>query len=95
MKRRVAQLARRDLTYACQCTRRTLGEFEESAYPGTCRDRRIAERATALRFRVEEAETVRFTDRLQGPCEFALRTLGDVVIRRRDGVICLPACRGR
>lgn len=29
---------------------------------------------------------VRFEDRIQGPCEFALRELGDVVVRRRDGV---------
>jgi glutamyl-Q tRNA(Asp) synthetase len=82
----IAELRRRKLTYACQCTRRMRGEFEESAYPGTCRDRDVSARPAALRFRVDAAETVRFTDRFQGPCEFALRTLGDVVIRRRDGV---------
>jgi glutamyl-Q tRNA(Asp) synthetase len=63
------------------------GEFEASAYPGTCRDRAAPEGAAALRFRVADAETVRFEDRLQGACEFALRSLGDVVIRRRDGII--------
>jgi glutamyl-Q tRNA(Asp) synthetase len=62
------------------------GEFEDSVYPGTCRDRLMSNGAAALRFRVNEAETVYFTDRFQGPCEFAMHTLGDVVIRRRDGV---------
>jgi glutamyl-Q tRNA(Asp) synthetase len=82
----IAELTRQRLTYACQCTRRMLGEFEESAYPGTCRNRAVGNGATAVRFRVNETDTMRFTDRFQGPCEFAMRLLGDVVIRRRDGV---------
>jgi glutamyl-Q tRNA(Asp) synthetase len=80
-------LGRRDLTYACDCTRRSLAEREESAYPGTCRDRGVVSALTALRFRVDDAEIVSFTDRFQGPSSFAMRALGDVVIRRRDRVV--------
>jgi len=83
----IATLDRRALTFACHCTRRTLGEHEETAYPGTCRNRPAAAGPAALRFRVDESETVSFTDRFQGPASFALRTLGDVVIRRRDQVV--------
>jgi glutamyl-Q tRNA(Asp) synthetase len=77
----------RAVTYACHCTRRTLAAGEDAAYPGTCRDRPPAKGPAALRFRVDEAETVSFIDRFQGPVQFALRALGDVIIRRRDGVV--------
>jgi glutamyl-Q tRNA(Asp) synthetase len=80
-------LGARALTYACQCTRRTLAAGEDGAYPGTCRNRAPAQGPAALRFRVDEAETVSFIDRFQGPAEFAMRALGDVIIRRRDGII--------
>jgi glutamyl-Q tRNA(Asp) synthetase len=80
-------LGRGDLTYACDCTRRTLADNEDAAYPGTCRDRAVATDRSALRFRVDDTESVSFTDRFQGPVSFAMRALGDVVIRRRDGVI--------
>jgi glutamyl-Q tRNA(Asp) synthetase len=80
-------LGRRALTYACHCTRRTLAESEDSAYPGTCRDRPAAPGPAALRFRVDETETVSFTDRFQGPSSFAMGALGDVVVRRRDDVV--------
>jgi glutamyl-Q tRNA(Asp) synthetase len=80
-------LGRRGLTYACYCTRRRLAESKETAYPGTCRDRPAACGPAALRFRVDETASVSFTDRFQGPCFFAMRALGDVVIRRRDEVV--------
>lgn len=38
-----------------------------------------------MRFRIEDGVTLRFDDRLQGRCEYALSRLGDVIIRRRDG----------
>ncbi len=54
-------------------------------YPGTCRKGPTRPGPTALRFRVDDGATVCFEDRVQGPCLFALRELGDMVIRRRDG----------
>jgi glutamyl-Q tRNA(Asp) synthetase len=83
----IEALARRALTYACDCTRRTLAESEDAAYPGTCRDRPVLTAPAALRFRVDDAESVSFIDRFQGPAVFAMRALGDVIVRRRDGVI--------
>jgi glutamyl-Q tRNA(Asp) synthetase len=83
----VAQLERLGLTYHCVCTRRMRGELEVSAYPGTCRQRQRAPGgAAALRFRIDDAASISFDDRLQGRCQFALRDLGDVIIRRRDGI---------
>jgi glutamyl-Q tRNA(Asp) synthetase len=81
------QLTRGGCTFECSCSRRLRQESEDSVYPGTCRNRAAGPPPTATRFRVEQDETVRFSDRFQGECEFELRSLGDVVIRRRDGVI--------
>jgi glutamyl-Q tRNA(Asp) synthetase len=80
-------LARKGHTFECSCSRRVRQETEDSVYPGTCRNKAPGPPPTATRFRVEEDQTVRFNDRFQGECQFELRTLGDVVIRRRDGVI--------
>jgi glutamyl-Q tRNA(Asp) synthetase len=79
-------------TFECGCSRR-LRLAEDQGYPGTCRARTPATTdpdagrpPTATRFRIEEQQTVVIDDRFQGECKFALRTLGDVVIRRRDGL---------
>jgi glutamyl-Q tRNA(Asp) synthetase len=72
------------LTFECSCSRRDLGP-SETGYPGTCRAGPTRQRGpTATRFRVAEG-VVSFSDRVQGPCCFDSRTLGDPVIRRRDG----------
>ena len=72
------------LTFECSCSRRDLGNAE-TGYPGTCRTGPTQKRGpTATRFRVSDG-VVSFPDRIQGPCCFDLRTLGDPVIRRRDG----------
>ena len=77
-------LRERGLTFECSCSRRDLGS-SETGYPGTCRAGPTRGRGpTATRFRVSDG-VVSFTDRIQGPCCFDLRTLGDPVIRRRDG----------
>lgn len=73
-------------TFECSCSRSDLEAEDGGAYPGTCRGGPTRAGPTALRFRVDEAATIRFEDRLQGWCEFRLRQLGDVVVRRRDGV---------
>lgn len=85
-------LRERGLTFECSCSRRDLGN-SETGYSGTCRARGAHGPAgptqkrgpTATRFRVSDG-VVSFTDRIQGPCCFDMRTLGDPVIRRRDGV---------
>jgi glutamyl-Q tRNA(Asp) synthetase len=80
-------LSRRALIYACDCTRRTRAESEDGAYPGTCRDRGVTAVPAALRLRVDDSENVSFIDRFQGVATFAMHALGDVIVRRRDGVI--------
>jgi glutamyl-Q tRNA(Asp) synthetase len=83
------ELRKRGHTFECVCTRRLRLSGEEQGYPGTCRDRKpghLSRTPTATRFRIEQHQTVHLDDRFQGECSFELRTLGDVVIRRRDGV---------
>jgi glutamyl-Q tRNA(Asp) synthetase len=84
----LADLRNKGRTFECSCSRR-LRVADEQGYPGTCRARQLSTGAgrppTATRFRIEEHQTVRFDDRFQGECVFPMRTLGDVVIRRRDG----------
>lgn len=94
-----AALARLDAAqrvFRCSCSRKELAAatpsvttalVEDLFYAGTCRTRvRHRERPPAFRFRVEPGE-VQFIDRLQGPCgQDVGRTLGDFVIRRRDGL---------
>jgi glutamyl-Q tRNA(Asp) synthetase len=72
-------------TFDCSCSRRELST-DESGYPGTCRDgaRKLGD--TAIRFRIHETETIVFDDRFQGPIALAMGKLGDVIVRRRDGV---------
>jgi glutamyl-Q tRNA(Asp) synthetase len=84
-----ANLQSQGMTFECSCSRRLRLENEDRGYPGTCRDKLapvpIAPGATATRFRIDEA-TLTVEDRFQGRCELALRSMGDVVIRRRDGI---------
>jgi len=72
-------------TFECSCSRRELAA-EDSGYPGTCRKGPRRGTETATRFRVDEAATVAFDDRFQGPVALAMSKLGDVIVRRRDGV---------
>ena len=78
-------LEARGLTFQCSCSRRELSVTGDSGYQGTCRQGPTRPGPTATRFQVPDI-TVSFEDRAQGPREFDLRALGDVVIRRRDGV---------
>ena len=74
------------LTFECSCSRRELADAEETGYPGTCRAGPTRSGPTATRFRVDRSPPVQFEDRVQGRCDHNLGALGDVVIRRRDGV---------
>ncbi|MGH8218471.1 MAG: tRNA glutamyl-Q(34) synthetase GluQRS [Steroidobacteraceae bacterium] len=80
-------LSEQGLTFRCSCSRRELAGAEEHGYPGTCRGGPTRPGPTAWRFRVDDGEVVRFEDRIQGPQAYALRQLGDVIVRRRDGLI--------
>jgi glutamyl-Q tRNA(Asp) synthetase len=77
------RLASLGLTFECSCSRR---ERPGGGYPGTCRGGPTRAGPTATRFRVADQE-VSFRDRIQGECRFALARLGDVIVRRRDGLI--------
>lgn len=79
------QLAERDLVYACACTRKQLEGF--SAYPNLCRDRQLAWAQQAIRLKVPD-QLIEFEDRVQGKqSENLLHSTGDVVLKRRDGII--------
>lgn len=72
-------------TFECSCSRRELST-EEAGYPGTCREGPRKPGDTATRFRVDETETIVVDDRFQGPIALEMARLGDVIVRRRDGV---------
>ncbi|MCU1716391.1 tRNA glutamyl-Q(34) synthetase GluQRS [Pseudomonas sp. 5P_3.1_Bac2] len=79
------QLLQLGLAYACTCSRKQL-EGTQGIYPGTCRDAQHAEADAAIRLRVPEL-VYRFVDRVQGEFSQHLgREVGDMVIRRRDGL---------
>jgi glutamyl-Q tRNA(Asp) synthetase len=80
------QLRASGLAYECSCSRQSLAALTDTGYPGTCRAGPRQPGATATRFRIRDGETVEFTDRLQGVRSFPLDGLGDVVVRRRDGI---------
>jgi glutamyl-Q tRNA(Asp) synthetase len=76
-------LKARNLTFECSCTRQD--RSPGGGYPGTCRAGPRHPGPTATRFLVESGR-IEFADRIQGACSFELGQLGDVVVRRRDGV---------
>jgi glutamyl-Q tRNA(Asp) synthetase len=78
------RLAAAGQVYPCACTRRAL---PAGPYPGTCRNGLAAGRkARAWRFRVPDG-IERFTDRWCGPqCQDVALSVGDVIIRRADGL---------
>lgn len=57
-----------------------------TAYPGSCREGPRRREDTATRFRIDETASVIFEDRFQGPIALAMGKLGDVIVRRRDGI---------
>ncbi len=82
------RLKSRGYTYECSCSRRELSGPQDTGYPGTCRKGPARPGVpTATRFRVADDAVVLFDDRVQGPCRFEPRELGDFVIRRKDGII--------
>ncbi|PPC79109.1 tRNA glutamyl-Q(34) synthetase GluQRS [Pokkaliibacter plantistimulans] len=77
--------------YPCSCSRKQLDQRHVSRGPqGQVYDRYCltqapaAGNACAIRLKVEQTRC-RFIDRVQGPVEYDFASLGDVVIRRKDG----------
>jgi len=86
------QLLRRDLVYACACSRKEIGDAgvggpDGPVYPGTCREGLPAGReARAWRVRTAGA-AIEFVDLLQGRVRQDLdRAIGDFVLFRADQV---------
>ena len=81
--RALGDLRKRDLVYACECSRTDIGS---GPYPGTCRDKRLPE-APGLGIRVRLDRSVeRFHDLrlgLQEQCPY--EQYGDVLVRDRHG----------
>ena len=78
----------RGLAYECSCSRAEVSaEGGEGRYPGTCRDgARRRDGPLAVRFRAFGLGPVTVEDRLQGRLtESVEATVGDFVLRRRDG----------
>jgi glutamyl/glutaminyl-tRNA synthetase len=72
--------------YRCTCTRRMIREAG-GIYPGTCRT--AGHDTGSWRFRLDEGPTP-FVDRRWGVQRVSPGTLGDPVLRRRDGVFAYP-----
>jgi len=80
--------------YRCQCSRKTVkqniakyGYTDDTAYPGTCRNKTIPQRqAHSLRLQVDN-HTINFTDTIQGKLSENLQQQGDFVIQKMDGSV--------
>ena len=95
----LADLARRDLVYLCDCSRAEVARVasaphageEGPRYPGICRAfgmrQRAWKRPPAVRLRVPDAAVVTLHDRFQGDfTQDVGRAIGDFVLKRGDGV---------
>lgn len=80
----IARLRREGLIYACDCTRSQIGG---TRYPGTCRDRGLADGPDrGLRLRLEPGSET-FDDLLLGPqTQNPAEQSGDVLLRDRHGL---------
>ena len=76
------------VTFECSCSRAELAHagVTSSRYPGTCRSGPRRRGPTATRVRIDAHRAISFEDRFQGPCTCPPGSLGDVIVRRRDGV---------
>lgn len=86
------QLRHAGRLYACKCTRAQLraaecGPHAHRPYPGHCSNLDLSEKDNALRLRLCEPFEHQFEDAIQGwQCENLRDTVGDFVLRRRDGL---------
>jgi glutamyl-Q tRNA(Asp) synthetase len=80
------QLQEQGDVFWCCCSRTDLVRLGTTAYPGTCRPFTSPRDDAAIRLRVPD-RLIRFNDRLFGPqAENLQNSIGDVVLRRRDGL---------
>jgi len=81
----LTQLAAQQMTYACACSRKLLqGQIR---YPATCRDAHLNPAGQAIRLKVDDVD-IQFTDAIQGAqYENLQHSIGDFVLKRRDGII--------
>jgi glutamyl-Q tRNA(Asp) synthetase len=81
----LAKLEAEGRVFLCSCSRKDLaGEEDSRGYPGTCRAGPTKSGPTSLRFRVADAP-IHFDDLFLGPK--CIANMGDVVVRRRDGIV--------
>ena len=78
-------LLRADKLYPCTCTRKKLAGLN-GAYPGYCRNHRVIPgQPHSLRLLCNH-DIMQFQDRIQGDQRFDLSTLGDFILKRKDGL---------
>lgn len=84
----LAELDRAGRVFGCACTRKELAAANGLAvYPGTCRDGvPPGKQARAKRFRMAGSEPFSWVDAVQGPQRVRRVDVGDVVLRRADGL---------
>lgn len=82
----IATLQEKHMVFACDCTRQQILD-NDGVYPGTCRERGLADgQDMALRCRVSD-RVLTFDDAIQGRQQQQLESaVGDFVIRRKDGL---------
>jgi glutamyl-Q tRNA(Asp) synthetase len=79
------QLKKNNLIYACCCSRKQLQGF--SIYPKTCQNQHLSFDHHAIRLKVQD-QNICFEDLLQDNCcENLAHSIGDFVLKRRDGII--------
>lgn len=86
-------LSDRHLSYACECSRRTLREAGcqqgplGMIYPGICRDKSLPEKNHSIRLNTHESGVVEYFDQVYGRIEFDIeQQSGDFKLRRSDGI---------
>lgn len=77
-----------DRCFACRCTRSQLKGARR--YPGSCRNLGLPRTGNALRLRVEDAADCSFDDLIAGRQQHSAQSMGDFVVRRRDGLPSYP-----
>lgn len=81
----LAQLTQAQLIYACACSRKQLQGHDH--YPRICQHKQLPFAHHAIRLTVPDQD-ICFDDALQGHCcENLAHSLGDFVLKRRDGII--------
>ncbi len=91
----LAQLQRAGLVYGCACSRQDIARAHDGAlatgqvlpYPGTCRHGTHGKPVRAWRLHTQRAGWLRWHDRRLGwQQQWLAREVGDVVLRRADGL---------